>query len=143
MDGACILSVRSKIIEQSLNINRYHSCGALMSAVTPLIAVDPTQKIGQQTASQTLKAIARAYPGKLFVTLSLVALENALLLAYPLFAGFAVDSILRGDAAHALIYALVVLGFWVVGAARRAVDTRTFTRIYAVSYTHLTLPTKA
>ena len=27
--------------------------------------------------------------------------------------------------------ALVVLGFWVVGAARRAVDTRTFTRIYA------------
>ena len=88
-----------------------------MSAVTPLIAVDPTQKIGQQTASQTLKAIARAYPGKLFVTLSLVALENALLLAYPLFAGFAVDSILRGDAAHALIYA-------------------------PVSYTHLTLPTK-
>ncbi len=131
MDGACILSDRSKIIEQSLNINRYHTCGALMSVVTPSAVVDPTQKIGQQSAGQTLKAIARAYPGKLFVTLSLVALENALLLAYPLFAGFAVDSILRGDTNHALIYALVVLGFWVVGAARRAVDTRTFTRIYA------------
>lgn len=98
--------------------------------IRPAIA-DPTRKLGQQSAGQTLKAIARAYPGKLSITLSLVALENALLLAYPLFAGFAVDSILRGDTTHALVYAMVVLGFWVVGAARRAVDTRTFTRIYA------------
>ncbi|UWF49188.1 ABC transporter six-transmembrane domain-containing protein [Pseudomonas sp. N3-W] len=102
-----------------------------MTAVTPQILVEQSQKIGQQSASQTLKAIAKAYPGKLFFTLSLVALENALLLAYPLFAGFAVDSIMRGDASSALFYALVVLAFWVVGAARRAVDTRTFTRIYA------------
>lgn len=41
------------------------------------------------------------------------------------------DSIIRGDAASALPYAGAVLGFWVVGAARRALDTRTFTRIYA------------
>lgn len=102
-----------------------------MTAVTPRILIDESKKLGQQSASQTLKAIARAYPGKLFFTLSLVALENALLLAYPLFAGFAVDSIIRGDATNALFYALVVLAFWVVGAARRAVDTRTFTRIYA------------
>lgn len=102
-----------------------------MTAVAPHILIDESKKLGQQSASQTLKAIARAYPGKLFFTLSLVALENALLLAYPLFAGFAVDSIIRGDATSALFYALVVLAFWVVGAARRAVDTRTFTRIYA------------
>lgn len=101
-----------------------------MSAVTSPILVDESKKIGQQSAGQTLKAIARAYPGKLFFTLSLVALENALLLAYPLFAGFAVDSIIRGDTRSALVYAVVVLAFWVVGAARRAVDTRTFTRIY-------------
>lgn len=101
-----------------------------MSAVTSQILVDESKKIGQQSAGQTLKAIARAYPGKLFFTLSLVALENALLLAYPLFAGFAVDSIIRGDTGSALVYAVVVLAFWVVGAARRAVDTRTFTRIY-------------
>ncbi|POA51580.1 MULTISPECIES: ABC transporter six-transmembrane domain-containing protein [unclassified Pseudomonas] len=131
MTGTCILSDRSRIIEHSLNINRYLICGAVMSVVTRPAIADPTQKLGQQSAGQTLKAIARAYPGKLFVTLSLVALENALLLAYPLFAGFAVDSILRGDTTHALVYAMVVLGFWVVGAARRAVDTRTFTRIYA------------
>lgn len=90
-----------------------------------------TTQIGEQTAAQTLKAIAKAYPGKLFATLSLVALENALLLAYPLFAGFAVDAIIRGDASKALLYALVVLAFWLIGAARRALDTRTFTRIYA------------
>ncbi len=102
-----------------------------MPAVTPPILLEKSKKRGQQSASQTLKAIARAYPGKLSGTLSLVALENALLLAYPLFAGFAVDSIIRGDAASAVWYAAVVLGFWVVGAARRALDTRTFTRIYA------------
>ncbi|AVO62386.1 hypothetical protein C6Q18_29805 [Pseudomonas chlororaphis subsp. piscium] len=131
MDGACVLSGRSNTIEQSLNNSVYLPSGALMSAVTPQVLIDESKKIGQQSASQTLKAIARAYPGKLFCTLSLVALENALLLAYPLFAGFAVDSIIRGDAGSALVYALVVLAFWVVGAARRAVDTRTFTRIYA------------
>ncbi|OYT81736.1 ABC transporter six-transmembrane domain-containing protein [Pseudomonas sp. PGPPP2] len=102
-----------------------------MPAVTPPILLEESKKPGQQSASQTLKAIARAYPGKLSGTLSLVALENALLLAYPLFAGFAVDSIIRGDAGSAVWYAAVVLGFWVVGAARRALDTRTFTRIYA------------
>jgi len=102
-----------------------------MSFVTPEIRIAENEKLGQQSATSTLKAIARAYPGKLFFTLSLVALENALLLAYPLFAGFAVDSIIRGDARSALFYAVIVLAFWAVGAARRAVDTRTFTRIYA------------
>lgn len=89
------------------------------------------EHLGRQSARQTLKGIVRAYPGKLAVTFGLVGLENALLLAYPLFAGFAVDAIIRGDTHHALFYAAVVLAFWVVGAARRAVDTRTFTRIYA------------
>ncbi|WP_026145281.1 ABC transporter six-transmembrane domain-containing protein [Pseudomonas asplenii] len=102
-----------------------------MSPVTPEILIEESPKIGQQSACQTLKAIARAYPGKLSCTLSLVALENLLLLAYPLFAGFAVDSIIQGNALHALLYAAVVFMFWLVGAVRRAVDTRTFTRIYA------------
>ncbi|MGV4799777.1 ABC transporter six-transmembrane domain-containing protein [Stenotrophomonas maltophilia] len=87
--------------------------------------------IGQQHAAATLKAILRTYPWQLTGTFSLVALENTLLLAYPLFAGFAVDAIIRGNIGHAISYAGVVLLFWLVGAARRAVDTRTFTRIYA------------
>ncbi|MCF4979561.1 hypothetical protein GIW56_11320 [Pseudomonas gessardii] len=131
MSGACFLSDCSKILERSLNSSAYYSFGAPMPSTTPHILIEESKKIGQQSASQTLKAIAKAYPGKLFCTLSLVALENALLLAYPLFAGFAVDSILRGDAGSALLYAAVVMAFWVVGAARRALDTRTFTRIYA------------
>ena len=73
-----------------------------MPSVTPPLLIEHSRKIGQQSASQTLKAIAKAYPGKLFGTLSLVGLENALLLAYPLFAGFAVDAMLRGDAGNAL-----------------------------------------
>lgn len=87
--------------------------------------------IGQQNAAATLKAILRTYPWQLTGTFSLVALENALLLAYPLFAGFAVDAIIRGNVGHAISYAGVVLLFWLVGAAHRAVDTRTFTRIHA------------
>ena len=102
-----------------------------MTVVTPHIQIEPGKTFEPQSASQTLKGIARTYPGKLFFTLSLVGLENALLLAYPLFAGFAVDAIIRGDVGSALLYAVVVLAFWIVGAARRALDTRTFTRIYA------------
>lgn len=88
-------------------------------------------QIGRQSAKHTLRGIVKAYPGKLAIIFSLVGLENALFLAYPLFAGFAVDAIVRGDKYQALLYAVVVLGFWVVGSARRAVDTRTFTAIYA------------
>lgn len=90
-----------------------------------------TPQLGRQSAKRTLQAIVKAYPGKLAVTFSLVGLENALFLAYPLFAGFAVDAIVRGDTYQALLYAVVVLGFWIVGSARRTVDTRTFTAIYA------------
>ncbi len=71
--------------------------------------------IGQQNAAATLKAILRTYPWQLTGTFSLVALENALLLAYPLFAGFAVDAIIRGNVGHAISYAGVVLLFWLVG----------------------------
>lgn len=89
------------------------------------------ENIGQQSAKKTLMAIGRAHPAKLFLTFGLVGLENILFLTYPLFAGYAVDAILRGDTSSALIYAILILIFWVVGASRRAIDTRTFTRIYA------------
>ncbi|QHF47671.1 hypothetical protein PspS35_29175 [Pseudomonas sp. S35] len=102
-----------------------------MTSLTPQVLIEESKRIGQQSASQTLKSIAKAYPAKLFCTLSPVALENALLLAYPLLAGFAVDSIIRGYASSAQFYALVVMALWVVGAARRALDASTFTQIYA------------
>ncbi|QEL26896.1 hypothetical protein FQV39_29980 (plasmid) [Bosea sp. F3-2] len=85
----------------------------------------------EPTATSSLSHIASSNPGKLTLTLALVALENALFLAYPLFAGFAVNAIIAGNALSAASYAGIVLSFWVVGAARRAVDTRVYTGIYA------------
>ncbi|MFQ1825585.1 ABC transporter six-transmembrane domain-containing protein [Aeromonas veronii] len=83
------------------------------------------------SAGRSLGAIARANPLKLAGAFSLVALENILLVIYPLFAGFAIDAIVKGQWWQASSYALIVLLFWLIGAMRRAVDTRTFTHIYA------------
>jgi ABC-type multidrug transport system fused ATPase/permease subunit len=58
-------------------------------------------------------------------------MENLLLVVYPLFAGFAIDAIVKGQWWHASSYALVVLFFWLIGALRRSVDTRVYTKIYA------------
>lgn len=118
-------------------IRACNSCAAPRCIHRPMSMIqvaserDPAQQIGRQSAKKTLQGIAKAYPGKLATTFSLVVMENALFLAYPLFAGFAVDAMVRGDKYQALLYAIVVLGFWAVGSARRAVDTRTFTAIYA------------
>lgn len=83
------------------------------------------------SAWNTIRVLARLHGKKLTWTFSLVLAENILLLTYPLFAGFAINAITRGDITSALIYALVVLAMWGVGAARRSMDTRTFARIYA------------
>jgi len=79
----------------------------------------------------TLRQLATLHGKKLVWTFSLVLAENILLISYPLFAGFAINAMIQGKLPTALLYALVVLGMWTVGAARRSVDTRTFARIYA------------
>ena len=78
-----------------------------------------------------LKNITKEHYQKLIFTFLLVLGENLLLLLYPIFAGFAINQILAHNTFLALTYAFVVLCFWVVGSARRAVDTRTFSKIYA------------
>lgn len=78
-----------------------------------------------------IRQLGTQHGKKLVWTFSLVLIENILLVTYPLFAGFAINAMTHGDLPMALIYALVVLGMWAVGAARRSVDTRTFARIYA------------
>ena len=83
------------------------------------------------TAIHTLKKIAIDNKGKLSATFGLVALENALFLLYPLVGSFAVNAVMAGNTMQALVYAVMVLGIWAVGSARRAVDTRAFVRIYA------------
>jgi len=82
-------------------------------------------------AVATLKRLGLRHSKKLIITLGLVIAENALYLLYPLLAGFAVNAILAGNALHAVLYAVMVFVMWLIGAARRSVDTRTFARIYA------------
>ncbi|NIE72379.1 ABC transporter six-transmembrane domain-containing protein [Pantoea sp. Acro-807] len=82
-------------------------------------------------AAAMLKMLGMRHSKKLIITLGLVVAENALYLLYPLLAGFAVNAILAGKALHAVLYAVMVLVMWLIGAARRSVDTRTFARIYA------------
>lgn len=82
------------------------------------------------TMFRSLKTLALQHKKRLFATFGFVAAENLLLLIYPLVGSFAVNAVLNGQLVSALAYALMVLIIWGVGAARRAVDTRAFTRIY-------------
>lgn len=77
-----------------------------------------------------LKHIAQTHRKRLLGTFSLVGLENLVMLVYPVFGGWAINAVIAGKVWQALLYALVVLLMWLVGAARRITDTRTFTRIY-------------
>ena len=85
----------------------------------------------QNNAFKTLKSIATEHNKKLILTFALVLAENGLFLAYPIFAGFAINTIMQGNTLNALIYALFVLIAWLVGAIRRRVDTQVFANIYA------------
>lgn len=77
-----------------------------------------------------LKHIGQIHRRKLITTFSLVGLDNLLLLVYPVFGGWAINAVMEGNVWQAMLYGVVVLLMWLVGAARRAADTRTFTQIY-------------
>ena len=85
----------------------------------------------QNNAFKTLKGIATEHNKRLILTFAFVLAENGLFLAYPIFAGFAINAIMQGNTLNALIYALFVLIAWLVGAIRRRVDTQVFANIYA------------
>ena len=77
-----------------------------------------------------LKHIGQTHRRKLITTFSLVGLDNLLLLVYPVFGGWAINAVMDGKVWQAMLYGVVVLLMWIIGAARRADDTRTFTKIY-------------
>ena len=77
-----------------------------------------------------LKHIGQTHRRKLITTFSLVGLDNLLLLVYPVFGGWAINAVMEGKVWQAMLYGMVVLLMWIIGAARRAADTRTFTQIY-------------
>ena len=51
----------------------------------------------QNNAFKTLKSIVAEHNKKLILTLALVLAENGLFLAYPIFAGFAINAIEQGN----------------------------------------------
>ena len=77
-----------------------------------------------------LKHIGQTHRRKLITTFSLVGLDNLLLLVYPVFGGWAINAVMEGNVWQAMLYGVVILLMWIIGAARRAADTRTFTQIY-------------
>ena len=77
-----------------------------------------------------LRHIGKTHRKRLIATFSLVGLENLLMLIYPVFGGWAINTVIEGNVWQAMLYGLVVLLMWLVGATRRVADTRTFTRIY-------------
>jgi len=83
------------------------------------------------SASNTLKSLARRHRKKLFFTFLLVVAENVTYLLYPMLAGISINAILSGQMLNAMLYGVMILFMWCLGAARRSVDTRTFARIYA------------
>lgn len=82
-------------------------------------------------ALENIKSIAKNNKKRLFYTFSLVTLENVLFITYPVFGSFAVNAMISGYVWSSLSYSLLVIIIWGIGAARRAVDTRAFARIYA------------
>ena len=77
-----------------------------------------------------LKHIGQTHRRRLIATFSLVGLDNLLLLIYPVFGGWAINAVMEGNVWQAMLYGVVVLLMWLIGAARRIADTRTFTKIY-------------
>lgn len=77
-----------------------------------------------------LKHIGKTHRRKLITTFSLVGLDNLLLLVYPVFGSWAINAVMEGNVWQAMLYGVVVLLMWIIGAARRMADTRTFTKIY-------------
>ncbi len=89
------------------------------------------QTIGTRTAGKVLKDIMKTYPKRLSLTGVLVLAENVLDLLYPVAAGIALDAVLSGNLPRAFMMVAIIFAFWLIGAIRRAVDTRVYTRIYA------------
>ncbi|MDU3573716.1 MAG: ABC transporter six-transmembrane domain-containing protein [Serratia marcescens] len=83
------------------------------------------------SATNTLKLLAKRNNKKLFITFFLVVAENLTYLLYPILAGIAINAIMAGQTLNAMLYGLMILFIWCLGAARRSVDTRTFAKIYA------------
>ena len=89
-----------------------------------------SKTIPQQPTPKVLWHILKTHPKRLALAGSLILLENGLELFYPVVAGIALDAVLAGDLPRAFVMVGIIFSFWVIGAARRSIDTRIYTKIY-------------
>jgi ABC-type multidrug transport system fused ATPase/permease subunit len=75
--------------------------------------------------------IFKRHRGPISGTFALLGLENALQVAEPFVLGMAIDALLQQNWRGFLILCAVEAGILIVGVARRAYDTRVYTKVYA------------
>jgi len=80
----------------------------------------------RHATSLDLKSVCLTYWPNLLVTWLLLALEITLLALIPLFVGYAIDGLLKGDWQDLIIFAGLLVVLTLVAVIRRAVDTRVF-----------------
>ncbi len=91
------------------------------------------------TAAQsiTLWGLFRRFKKKISLTLSLVVTESILDLLFPLFIGFAINSLLEQSYAGVIALGLLGVLALIVGSGRRFYDTRAYAGIYATLSTEM------
>ncbi|MGW6455342.1 ABC transporter six-transmembrane domain-containing protein [Streptomyces sp. NPDC055078] len=82
-------------------------------------------------ASSVLRRVYRKYRSKVWLTYSLVVLEEAFNLLYPFAIGIAIDGLLDDNPARIIPFVAIWAVHAVVGLLRQCYDTRVFTSMYA------------
>ncbi|MEO1060510.1 MAG: ABC transporter six-transmembrane domain-containing protein [Actinomycetota bacterium] len=85
----------------------------------------------------TVGSLARRFRGGVAITLSLVVLEAAALLLFPLVIGLAIDDLLQDELGGVALLGGLGVVTLAVGALRRLIDTRTYARIYETTASEL------
>ncbi|MEM9931566.1 MAG: ABC transporter six-transmembrane domain-containing protein [Bacteroidota bacterium] len=77
-----------------------------------------------------LQTIFKAYRFKFIFTLALLLLEAGLAILFPLFIGYAIDSVINGSSYGALQLGVLGLLTLLVGVSRRIYDSRFYAQVY-------------
>lgn len=78
----------------------------------------------------TLSSIFKQFKWSIGLTITLVILESALFLLFPLFIGFAINGLLEKSYEGVIQLGILGASGLVIGAIRRLYDTRTYAKVY-------------
>lgn len=79
----------------------------------------------------SLLSIGKRFKGRISFTMLLVFLETGLSVLFPLFIGWAVNDLVKGEYTGVILLAGLGVSSLVIGAARRFYDTRIYSAIYS------------